>query len=129
MLLVILLMAFNVIDSGHFYVLLPLITLVFSTLFILCYMMSAAIALNKYFAIHRDLLLGHIANLQEKRSEGELVDEGVINTLWVVVEKLNQDELLHPVKILGIKLDAVLFVKLIAVILLGFVALIKLTLS
>lgn len=58
---VIILMTLGLIDDFYFYLFVPGIFLVVVTLVILCYMVSAAVSLNKYFAIHRDILLRHIA--------------------------------------------------------------------
>ena len=107
------LMVFGVIAQDLIFLMTPILWLIVVELSILFYVVTAAIALNKQFAIHRDMLLWHIAQLATTDFASSASS---INAMWIVIEKLYQDEVIKPVKILGFKVSSSIYSQLLTVV-------------
>lgn len=132
--IVIIAMTFGIVGTSFNFLYIPGVFLVVIVLIVICYMVAAAIALNKYFAIHRDILLTIITELSgkeknEKSSKTQKSSKDSISTIWIIYEKLVQSEKLHPVSIMGITANSSLYAKLGTVAISGVAALTRLLLS
>jgi hypothetical protein len=69
-------------------------------------MAIAAARLNKQFNIHKDILLEIITSFRERQiyKESEQMSK-VIEDLSFIIEKLENDKELRPVKLYGITVD------------------------
>lgn len=111
----------RVVDSSAF-VSVFFLTLV--SLSVIIYMIYSGICLNEMFAIHRDLLL-NIMGLLMIESNYATNDSNIHNSIKVLefeVKKLEQDELLRPIKIMGFRTDSVFFTKILAILFSGVFA-------
>mmetsp|Transcript_8718 Transcript_8718/g.8735 ORF Transcript_8718/g.8735 Transcript_8718/m.8735 type:complete len:167 (-) Transcript_8718:4-504(-) len=87
------------------------------------HMIISGVELNRAFAVHRDLLL-NIMELLVKESDYKDDDctQSSLKILELEVKKLEQDELLRPIKIMGVRTDSVFFAKMLAVFFSGLLA-------
>ncbi|CAG9322354.1 unnamed protein product [Blepharisma stoltei] len=87
------------------------------------HMIISGVELNRAFAVHRDLLL-NIMELLVKESDYKDDDctQSSLKILELEIKKLEQDELLRPIKIMGVRTDSVFFAKMLAVFFSGVLA-------
>lgn len=90
-------------------------------------MILAGIELNKAFGLHRDLLLnlsGHF--MKDNQLSMSLTDKITsVKQIEFIVKKLEQDEALRPVKIMGLRTDSNLLSKILAVLLSGILTIFR----
>lgn len=85
------LMMFDVIGKRYLALFIPGVYLIIVVVTILSFLVSAAVSLNRYFAIHRDVLLNLVAELRAELYTYACpvkLDEKAIGTMMMVVEKL-----------------------------------------
>jgi len=86
-------------------------------------MIITGVELNRMFAVHRDLLLNIMELLvKEGAYKNDETLQSALKILELEVKKLEQDELLRPIKIMGMRTDSVFFAKMLAVFFSGLVA-------
>lgn len=102
--------------------------LTISCLAIIIYMIVSGVELNGMFSIHKEILMNNIGTVMKEINEtndNKRLQE-VLKMMELFVKKLEQDEILRPVKIMGIVTDSNLFTKVVAVLLSGLFAIIQL---
>ena len=114
----------GIIGGQYNYYLIPGFMLTIEVLVMLIYMSFAALSLNRTFAVHRDLILEYLITAKT----GNNFNFEVISNLAFVMERLKHDEIVRPIRILGIVINDDLIVKLIIVAISGLLAIIKLSL-
>mmetsp|Transcript_24935 Transcript_24935/g.4127 ORF Transcript_24935/g.4127 Transcript_24935/m.4127 type:complete len:87 (-) Transcript_24935:52-312(-) len=84
----------------------PCFLLVGGVFYVFILMAIAAARLNKQFNIHKDILLEIITSFRERQiyKESEQISK-VIEDLSFIIEKLENDKELRPVKLYGITVD------------------------
>ncbi|CAG9333668.1 unnamed protein product [Blepharisma stoltei] len=104
-----------------------LISLLFLTvicLILIIYMIFSGIALNQAFSVHRDLVLNIIGHIMKNNDYKDPNSDckASVKLLQFVVQKIEQDEILRPVKIMGIKLDSIMLAKIATILLSSLLA-------
>jgi hypothetical protein len=83
-------------------------------------MSMSAVSLNRYFDIHKDLLLKHQSSIMEDLNNIQIEESAhcqllkAKSNLKLVMNKLTQDAILNPIKIMGIRMDMAFAAKIIA---------------
>ncbi|CAG9324460.1 unnamed protein product [Blepharisma stoltei] len=122
-----LLQAFGIIGGASSGALISLLFFTIVMLILIIYMTFSGMELNRAFSLHRDLILnivGHIMKDNNYNEENENV-LATIKILQYLVQKLEQDEILRPVMIMGIRLDSALLAKVVTVLISGVLGLVQ----
>lgn len=104
-----------------------LLYLTIMCLIVIIYMILSGVELNSTFALHKDILLNMIGHLMKENSysDSKINQIASIKLLKHTVKKLDQDEVLRPVKIMGFRTDSILLAKILTVFFSGLLAIVK----
>ena len=64
-------------------------------------MSFSALSLNRYYSIHKDILLEMYSNIRSHEESNDLV----LKNLNHIMTRLSHDEIIRPITIMGIKID------------------------
>lgn len=122
--LVLLLQLAGLVAVTYNYYLVPSLYLTLEVFIMIAHMSTTALSLNKTFSVHRDLLLENLIKAKNKENANNLA----IANLSFVIERLKHDEIIRPVKIMGVVINEDFIVKLIIVAMSGIFAIVQLAL-
>ena len=119
--IVLFLQVIGIIGVTYNYYIVPGILLSIEIFALLIHMSLSALSLNNYFAIHKDLMLERCSQL--KREDD---DQEILKACEFVIRRLEHDEIVRPIKIMGVKIDNSFMVQLGALAISGIYALVNL---
>ena len=91
----------KIINSEFNYYIVPGIILSTEVFALLIHMSFSALSLNRYYSIHKDILLEMYSNIRSHEESNDLV----LKNLNHIMTRLSHDEIIRPITIMGIKID------------------------